>query len=66
MTDVETGRGEDPGDGTEGDNDRRSIVRIILAELTLVALIFGASQLGTRTNHVFNSPNPTPSRVPFF
>lgn len=40
MTDVEADRGDAPGDGTEGDNDRRSVVRIILAELALVALIF--------------------------
>ncbi len=40
MNDVETDRGDDPGDGTDGDNDRRSVIRIILAELALVALIF--------------------------
>ena len=37
---METERGEEPDDGTEIGNDRRSIVRIILAELTLVMLIF--------------------------
>lgn len=40
MTDVEADRSDALGDGTEGDNDRRSVVRIILAELALVALIF--------------------------
>ncbi len=39
MNDTEPDRGDDPGDGAEGDNDRRSIVRIILAELALVALL---------------------------
>ena len=40
MNDVETDRGDDLGDGTEGDNDRLSVIRIVLAELALVALIF--------------------------
>ncbi|MEP7114650.1 MAG: PCYCGC motif-containing (lipo)protein [Ilumatobacteraceae bacterium] len=40
MNDTETNVGDDSLDGTEGDNDRRSIIRIVLAELALVALIF--------------------------
>lgn len=37
---MDAARVDDPGDGTEGGNDRRSIVRIVLAELSLVILIF--------------------------
>lgn len=40
MSDTETERADEPADGTERGDDRRSIVRIILAELALVALIF--------------------------
>lgn len=40
MSNMEAERGDEPGDGTENGNDRWSIVRITLAELSLVMLIF--------------------------
>ena len=40
MSDTEIERADEPADGTERGDDRRSIVRIVLAELALVALIF--------------------------
>jgi Protein of unknown function with PCYCGC motif len=40
MNDMETERRDEPADGTERGYDRRSLVRIILAEVTLVLLIF--------------------------
>ena len=39
MSDVETQRVDEPIDGTQNRNDRRIIVRIVLAELAVVLLI---------------------------
>lgn len=40
MSDIKAERADEPRDGTGGGNDGRSIARIVLAELTLVLLIF--------------------------
>ena len=40
MSDIETQPRDEPCDATDRDSGRRSIVRILLAELTLVLLIF--------------------------
>lgn len=40
MSDIETQPRDEPCDATDSDSGRRSIVRILLAELTLVLLIF--------------------------
>ncbi len=39
MSDVETQRADEPGDGTNSGNSRRIIVRIVVAELALVLAI---------------------------